>query len=84
VFSKLYHHRLCEFLYLVESAPHTARINLQYQGKSIAMVKVQYEGYDNALIKLSTCYKGVALHPEKDYYNLSLDDELDGDNRWKT
>lgn len=75
VFSKLYHLKLCEFLYLLETTEHFGRINLQYQGRSIAMVKVKYEGYESVLIKLSTCYTGVALHPEKDYSILSLDEQ---------
>jgi hypothetical protein len=72
VFTKLYRHRLCEFLYLLETTSHKGRINIQLGNRSIALVKEQTEE-GRLIIKVTTCFSGVALNPTIEYSILSLD-----------
>jgi hypothetical protein len=73
VFTRLYRDRLCEFLYLLETAPDRGRINIQLSGRSIALIKEDHEY--GMTIKLVTCFTGVALNPTLIYSILSLDTE---------
>ena len=68
-FTILFRKRLCEFLYLYTITPHKGRINLHYDGKSIALVR------EDNCIRVITCFKGVALNPTVEYNVLSLGEE---------
>jgi len=74
VFSRIFHDRLCEFLYLLEITPEKGRINLQFEGKSIALV-YDYRLTEGDVVILTTCFTGVALNPTLEYSILSLDQE---------
>lgn len=72
LFTKLFRNRLCEFLYLVEITPHKGRINIQFEGRTVALVK---EIDERVSIRVITCFSGVALNPTLEYNVLSLDGE---------
>lgn len=73
VFTKVFRDHACEFLFLLESAPIRGRINLQYQGRSIGLVKGYRIEFEKSVFSLTTCFMGVALNPTLEYYVLSLD-----------
>lgn len=73
VFTKVFRHRLCEFLYLLEVTPDRGRLNIQLDGRSIGLIPEKDE--HGLVIKLATCFKGVALNPNMEYSILSLDKE---------
>ena len=75
LFSRLFRLKLCEFLYLIECTPHQGRINLRFEQRSIAMIHLHYPEHKTGLLKLTTCFSGVAQDPDREYYILSLDEE---------
>ncbi len=74
VLSKVFRDRLCEFVYLLEIAPNKARINLQFEGRSVGLVKENRIIAGTTSIVLTTCFTGLALNPTMEYYVLSLDE----------